>query len=112
MRVDYPEMKPPCPSEVELKEMFLVGHSIVARGYNHDKELWRGSWANKEGEYKAIAEQLTKARDGIFMMTGHPIISIWPPRSLDYINRGHGEIAREVEYIYRAQRHPRGEFHH
>ncbi|RLI36613.1 hypothetical protein DRO55_03180 [Candidatus Bathyarchaeota archaeon] len=108
----YPEMKPPYPSEVELKEMFLAGHSIVAHGYNHDRELWQGSWADKEEGYKAIAEQLTKARDGIFRITGHPIISTWLPWSLDHVNRGHGEVAREVGYVYCAQRQPRGEFHH
>ncbi|MBM4078865.1 MAG: hypothetical protein FJ272_05845 [Planctomycetes bacterium] len=109
----YPEMAPPYPSWVELREAFLAGHGIVMHGYNHTRELWLTD-ANASAETRrAIRRQFDLSRQGIFeRLTQHPIITMWPCWSLDHVRRGHGEVGREADYVYCAQRQQNQIFRH
>ncbi|MGQ9629759.1 MAG: hypothetical protein ACUVXI_05495 [bacterium] len=109
----YPEMAPPYPSAVELREAFLSGHSVVMHGYDHSPEVWQeDAWRN-ERVRDEILEQCCRARRGIFdLITQHPIITMWPPWSCDHLGKGHGPLLRRSHFVYCAQRQPGGEYHH
>ena len=108
----YPEMAPPYPAAVELREAFLAGHGIVMHGFDHSK-IWQQDATRHLEVQTAILKQLHAARVGIRdKITGHATITMWFPWSCDHGSRGHGKLARESDYIYCAQRQPGGEYHH
>jgi len=108
----YPEMPPPYPSAVELREVFLAGHTVTMHGYTHDRELWLGNAAKSARAKRALAREFAKSREVLRKLTGHAVITMWPCWSMDHLGRGHGEVGRRLGFVYLANRQPNGEFHH